>query len=143
MGRFQTAEGNATYPRPYEDTGILCNMSAWETVEDLKNFFYAPKHLELLRPKANWFAKLDEAHLALWWIENGRTPSVEDALAKLGFIQENDPSPDAFTFAKSYSMPNPPLKRDAPSACPEHYADHPESQVNRNDLISIAGTVLL
>jgi hypothetical protein len=30
--RLRTAEGNATYLRPYEDDRILFNMSVWETM---------------------------------------------------------------------------------------------------------------
>jgi len=104
--RFKTEEGDDTYLRPFDDTRILFNMSVWETVEDLKNYVYASKHIELLKSKNDWFKKLDEAHLALWWIEKGRIPSVEDALEILELIKTNGPSPKAFTFAKPYPKPN-------------------------------------
>ena len=103
--RFQTETGDATYLRPFDDKRILFNMSVWETVEDLKNYVYTSKHLELLKSKANWFTKLGEAHLALWWIQKGHDPSVEEALEKLRFITDKGPTPDAFTFAQPYPSP--------------------------------------
>lgn len=104
--RFQTKAGDATYLRPFDDKRILFNMSVWETLEDLRSYVYTSKHVELLKSKANWFKKLDDAHLALWWILKGHTPSVEEALEKLCFMKIKGPSPDAFTFAKPYPTPN-------------------------------------
>lgn len=104
--RFQTETGNATYMRPFDDTRILFNMSVWETVEDLRNYVYVSNHVELLKSKENWFTKLGEPHLALWWIQKKHFPSVEEALEKLRLIKAKGPSPDAFTFAKPYPKPN-------------------------------------
>lgn len=104
--RFKTATGDATYLRPFDDKRILFNMSVWETLEDLKHYVYRSTHLELLKAKENWFTKLAEAHLALWWIPQGSLPSVEEALEKLRLIQAKGPSPDVFTFAKPYPMPS-------------------------------------
>ncbi len=104
--RFESVTGDATYLRPFDDKRILFNMSVWETLEDLRHYVYRSTHLELLKAKENWFTKLAEAHLALWWIPQGNLPSVEEALEKLRLIQARGVSPDAFTFAKPYPMPN-------------------------------------
>lgn len=103
--RLQTDEGDSTYLRPFEDERILFNMSVWETLEDLMNYVYKSQHIELLKSKAIWFVKLNEAHIVLWWIPKGHMPSVVEALAKLSLIQAQGPSPDAFTFAKPYPIP--------------------------------------
>ena len=104
--RFKTDEGNATYLRPFEDTRILINISVWETVDDLRNYVYASRQLELLKSKANWFSKSGGANLALWWIESGRIPSVQEAIKKLDIIKVNGPSLEAFTFSQPYPKPN-------------------------------------
>lgn len=103
--RFQTEAGDTTYLRPFDDQRILFNMSVWETLEDLKGYVYTSKHIELLKSKANWFKKLGETHLALWWILKGHTPTVDEALEKLRYIKANGPSPAAFTFAHAYPKP--------------------------------------
>ena len=100
--RFKTEAGDATYLRPFEDQRILFNMSVWETLEDLKEYVYASKHVELLKSKANWFSKINEPHLALWWVQKDHIPSVEEALEKLRLIKARGPSADAFAFAKPY-----------------------------------------
>lgn len=104
--RFKTAAGDATYLRPFDDTRILFNLSVWETLEDLRSFVYISDHLELLKSKANWIAKLGESHLALWWIRKSHIPSVDEALEKLRCIQTKGPSSDAFTFAKPFPIPD-------------------------------------
>lgn len=100
--RFQNEVGDATYLRPFDDKRILFNMSVWETLEDLRNYVYMSKHVELLKAKANWFKKPGEAHLALWWNQKGHLPTVDEALEKLHLLKAKGPSPDAFTIAKPY-----------------------------------------
>ena len=104
--RFQSEQGDATYLRPFDDSRILFNMSVWETIEDLRNYVYASKHLELLKAKEDWFTKLEEPHLALWWVEKGHIPTVEEALEKLALLKKNGPTPEAFTFARPCPTPN-------------------------------------
>jgi hypothetical protein len=104
--RFQAEQGNATYLRPFADTRILFNMSVWEEIEDLMAYVYESKHLELLKSKNDWFTKLGDAHLALWWIEKGRLPTVAEALAKLDLIKQNGPSMNVFTFSQRYPKPS-------------------------------------
>ena len=100
--RFKTEQGDATYLRPFEDQKILFNMSAWETLEALKDYVYVSKHIELLKSKANWFAKMNDPHLVLWWVRKDHLPSVDEALEKLRLIKVRGPSAEAFTFAKPY-----------------------------------------
>ena len=50
--RLQTEEGNATSIHAFEDERLLLNMSVWTSVEALRNFAYAGRHLELLRDRA-------------------------------------------------------------------------------------------
>lgn len=104
--RFQTEQGDATYLRPYEDDSILFNMSVWESLEDLRNYVYRSMHLELLKAKTNWFVKMDDAHLALWWVKIGAIPNVEQGLEKLRVINVRGPCPEAFTFARHFPMPD-------------------------------------
>lgn len=77
-------------------------MSVWETLEALKDYVYASKHIELLKSKVNWFAKMNDPHLVLWWVRKDHLPSVDEALEKLRLIKVRGPSAEAFTFAKPY-----------------------------------------
>jgi hypothetical protein len=60
--RLQSPAGNATYRRPYDDDRILINMSAWETIDALKQYVYYSAHAELLRQRHDWFEKFAGAY---------------------------------------------------------------------------------
>ena len=96
--RLQTAEGNATYLRPYDDDRILFNLSVWETVEDLRNYVYRSAHAEVLRRRADWFEKFGRPAVALWWIPAGHLPSIDEAKKRLAHLQQRGPTAFAFTF---------------------------------------------
>jgi heme-degrading monooxygenase HmoA len=96
--RLQTAEGNATYVRAYEDDRIIVNMSVWESVEALKEYVYHSAHSELLRARRSWFEHFAGVYSAMWWIPAGHIPTVEEAKVRLQHLEANGPSPFAFTF---------------------------------------------
>ncbi|HYI10749.1 MAG TPA: DUF3291 domain-containing protein [Thermoanaerobaculia bacterium] len=96
--RLQTPEGNATYVRAYDDDRILVNLSVWESVETLKEYVYHSAHAELLRARRSWFEQFSGVFAALWWVPAGHIPTVEEAKLRLEHLEENGPSPFAFTF---------------------------------------------
>jgi len=100
--RLQTAEGNATSLRPYDDDRILFNMSLWEGVEQLRAYVYGSSHRELLRQRRDWFAAFDGAYTALWWVPKGHLPSVDEAKKRLAHLAEKGPTPYAFTFKETF-----------------------------------------
>lgn len=96
--RLQTEEGDATYLRPYDDDRILFNLSVWENVEALKQYVYRTAHAELLRDRRSWFEHFAGAYVALWWVEAGHIPSIEEAKERLAHLEANGPTDFAFTF---------------------------------------------
>jgi len=99
--RLQTDEGNATYLRPYEDPKILFNLSVWSSIKELKDFLYNTAHVELMRDRRLWFEKAAGPITALWWIEAGTIPSIDEAKLRLEHLQKNGPS--AFAFGLDYN----------------------------------------
>jgi hypothetical protein len=97
------AEGSAdaTGIRPYDDD-LIVNMAVWESREALWDFTYRTDHLEFLRRRREWFTRMDEPYLVLWWVLAGHIPSVEEALGRLDLLRASGPCPDAFTFRRSY-----------------------------------------
>jgi Domain of unknown function (DUF3291) len=104
--RLQTEDGNATAVRPFEDEGILVNMSVWESVEALGAFVYESRHLDVLRRRKEWFERMDESYLALWWVPTGRIPTVADAVERIEHIREHGPTPYAFTLRTHFLPPS-------------------------------------
>jgi hypothetical protein len=101
--RLQTESGNATYIRPYEDDRIMVNMSVWESVEHLKEYVYKTDHAEVMRGRSQWFEKFDGPYMALWWIEAGHIPTVEEAKERLDHLRKHGESEFAFSFKRVYA----------------------------------------
>lgn len=102
--RLQTEDGDATALRPYDDDRILVNMSVWQSVETLFDYVYQSQHTAFLRRRAEWFQKMDTPIMVLWWIPAGHIPSVQEAKIKLESLQQNGPSPAAFTFKQRFTI---------------------------------------
>jgi hypothetical protein len=100
--RLQTAEGDATAIRPYEDPLVLLNVSVWESVEALRAFSYQSEHVQLLRQRGDWFERPAAAHQALWWVPAGHVPTAEEAVARLKFLRAYGPTAVAFGFGDSF-----------------------------------------
>ena len=103
--RLETAEGNATALRPYDDERILFNMSVWETLEDLRQYVYRSAHTELIGRRKDWFDKFERPYLALWWVPAGHIPTVAEAKQRLELLQERGETAEAFTFKKTFAAP--------------------------------------
>ena len=104
--RLQTEEGNATAIRPFEDANMLVNMSVWRDVEALNEYVYRTAHMEILRRRREWFERMDEAFLVLWWVPKGHRPNVTEAIAKLDLLRSNGPTAEAFTFRQPFPAPD-------------------------------------
>jgi hypothetical protein len=96
--RFQTADGNATAERPYDDDHILVNFSTWQSVDALADYVYRSAHTEFLRRRREWFDRLEDISVVLWWVPAGHQPSVDEAIERLSHLREHGPTAHAFTF---------------------------------------------
>ena len=78
---MQSSSGNATdIVYDQNDLSILLNMSVWESVEALRDFVYASKHLEVLKERAKWFEKMDKpvySPYSFWFSKLFPMPTVE------------------------------------------------------------------
>ncbi len=96
--RLQTEAGDATAIRAFPDPLLLVNLSVWESVEALREFTYRSAHAGVMRRRAEWFERMDEPHLVLWWVPAGDLPTLDEAKARLDRLRSEGPSPEAFTF---------------------------------------------
>jgi hypothetical protein len=55
--------------------------------------------------RRQWFAPMEGAYQALWWIEAGTIPTVDDGLARLWLLDRFGPSQRAFTFKSRFPAP--------------------------------------
>jgi hypothetical protein len=96
--RLQTDAGNATDIHAFADPLLLLNLSVWESIEHLRTFTYTTAHTDVLRRRREWFERLAEAHLVLWWIPAGHVPTPQEAIERLERLRRDGPTPAAFTF---------------------------------------------
>ena len=103
--RMQTEGGNATALRPLGDD-ILVNISVWRDVESLNRYVYRSAHAEIMRRRKEWFERMREAWVVLWWIPKGHRPTVAEAAARLELLRAKGPTEEAFTFKRAFLAPD-------------------------------------
>ena len=106
--RLQTEEGDATAIRPFDDPNQLVNMSVWRDADSLRRFVYRSAHADILKRRREWFERIGEAIMVLWWVPRGHRPSVDEAIARLALLRARGASPEAFTFRQTFPPPDAP-----------------------------------
>ena len=104
--RLQTEAGDATAIRPFDDPNLLVNMSTWRDVESLNRYVYSSAHVEVMRRRREWFERMDQAILVLWWVPQGHRPSIEEAVARLELLRKHGPTAAAFNFRSAFPAPD-------------------------------------
>ncbi|MCW2915447.1 MAG: hypothetical protein JWN52_3515 [Actinomycetia bacterium] len=101
--RLTGGESNdATSIRPFEDDTIMINFSVWSSRQALWDFVYRSEHLDPLRRRREWFTRVADPYLVLWWIPAGHTPTVAEAIERLDLLRREGPTPHAFTFREAF-----------------------------------------
>ena len=55
-------------------------------------------HNSALKLRQEWFERMQQNFLALWWAPAGHKPSVDEAKKRLAHLDAHGPSQYAFTF---------------------------------------------
>jgi hypothetical protein len=103
--RLQTEAGDATAIKHFGED-VIVNMSVWKDTQSLHDYVYRSSHVEVMRRRKEWFQKLTEAYMVLWWVPIGHVPSLEEAELKLKYLRLHGPTVHAFTFKKFFSAPD-------------------------------------
>ena len=112
--RLQTEYGDATGIQAFDDPRVLVNMSVWRDVDSLWRFTYDSGHLAPFRERRRWFEPPTQPHLALWWIPEGRIPTLDEGRARLEHLVAHGPTPFAFTFKQMFDEQGAPMSRERP-----------------------------
>ena len=101
--RLKDDSNNATSIRIFEDDFLIVNMSVWQSVDALFQFVYQSDHLEIFKRRTEWFEKMPEMHMVMWYVPEGSIPSVADAVERLTYLRLQGETPYAFSFRKRFS----------------------------------------
>ena len=85
------------------DADSLVNLSVWESVESLSEFVYRSAHADVMKRRKEWFMKLFQPHMVLWWVPAGHRPDLYAAHDRLEHLRKHGPSAHAFTFGKPWA----------------------------------------
>ena len=96
--RLKGDDNNATNFRPFDDDRIIVNMSVWENAESLEKYVYSGRHVEVMKNKKQWFEKAKDAMVVFWHVDEGHTPSVQEAKERLEHIRQHGSTDYAFDF---------------------------------------------
>ena len=96
---------DATSLRPFDDDFLLVNMSVWQNLEGLKNYVYKSVHTDYLKRRAEWFEKMRDVIVVLWWVPEGHVPTVQEAKERLEHLRAHGSSQFAFSFREAFPAP--------------------------------------
>ncbi len=99
-------DGNdATSLRPLGDN-VLVNMSVWRDPAALREYVYRSAHAPIMKRRREFFTRMGDAHMVLWWVPAGHQPTIAEAVARLTLLRERGATPDAFTFGEVFAAPD-------------------------------------
>jgi hypothetical protein len=103
--RLQTDDGDATSIRVFDDDMLIVNMSVWESIDALNAFVYRSDHKDVFARRKEWFERIDDAYVVLWWHPADEPPAVEEGARRLEHLRAHGPTPEAFTLRASFPPP--------------------------------------
>lgn len=104
--------GDADTAAPFHmwgDPRIIINMSVWRSIETLGRYAYETAHVKVFERREKWFEPLGRPALALWWIDVGTTPTVNEAQARLDALAANGPTAETFNFGSAFAADGTPI----------------------------------
>ena len=103
--RLKDEGGNATDMALGGDPLLIPNMSVWTGADALFDFVYRSAHTPVMARRRDYFERFEGAYQALWWIEAGAIPTVNDGLSRLWLLDRLGPTAQAFTFKTRFPVP--------------------------------------
>lgn len=103
--RLETDEGDAEVTGPFADDQLVVNLSVWRDIDALRAYAYRGPHAEIMKRRREWFSRMAEAFVVLWWVPAGHRPSVQEAADRLQHLRAHGATSEAFTFARLFPSP--------------------------------------
>lgn len=99
--RYDDVE-HAHLHNPFNDNEMVVNMSVWQDINTLSDYVFKSLHLEIMKRKQEWFSSMKSMHLAIWYIEPGHMPTLEEGKKKLSHMDIFGSTPLAFNFRQPF-----------------------------------------
>lgn len=102
--RLKDDNNNATSIKVFEDEFLLINMSVWTDAESLFKFVYQTHHVDYVKRRKEWFEKMQEVYMALWYVSATHIPTPQEAIERLNYLKLHGETPYAFSYKKRFSI---------------------------------------
>ena len=102
--RLKDDNNNATSFKVFDDDFLLINMSVWKDAESLAAFVYKSSHVDYVKRRKEWFEKMEQMYMALWYVPATHTPTPAEAIERLDYLRQHGETPFAFSFKKRFTV---------------------------------------
>jgi len=79
-----------------DDPLMVENLSVWASVKDLHTFLYRTHHSHFLKRGKEWFSPMSTTKVALWYVESGYQPAIEEGRERLEHLRVHGDSEYVF-----------------------------------------------
>jgi hypothetical protein len=100
---YKPEENNNQSLRIFDDDFLITNLSVWASAEVLFDYVYKSDHVEIFKRRKEWFEKIPEIYMALWYIPAGQKPTPDEARDRLLYLRQHGETPYAFSFKKRFT----------------------------------------
>ena len=84
------------------DERVIVTLSIWTHFEALQQYVYRTGHALFMQRRSRWFVPIGGFNTAMWWVEEGERPSVDDGLGRLIHLRLHGPTPLAFSLRRQF-----------------------------------------
>ncbi len=107
--RLRPVDGPVTLRRLGDDE-VIVTLSVWATFEDLQRYVYRSAHGLFMQKRSRWFLPIGGFTTALWWVDEGEEPAVDEGLDRLVHLREHGPTPHAFSLRRRFDPDGAPVR---------------------------------
>ena len=93
--RLKDDSGNAMDMGVHGDKRVLPNLTVWENVQALERFVWKTLHYRFYQKREDWFEFIEVTN-AMWWVDIGARPSLDEGIARLDHLTQHGPTDFAF-----------------------------------------------
>jgi Domain of unknown function (DUF3291) len=82
----------------------ILTLTVWKSLQSLYRFTYSGQHKQALRDRSKWMEPYKEKHLSyvVWWAEELKDVSWEEAFKRYNHYIQDGPTPFAFDFKHAF-----------------------------------------
>lgn len=90
----------------FDNPLMTATLSIWQSPEHLERFVWKTVHKKFYGRRAEWFSHLKSHYLAMWFVEDGERPTLQEGKARLDHLDAHGSTDYAFDwpYLKSSEM---------------------------------------